>query len=102
MSSFGRGWQFLISASRNHDKAKALAMVPPECKPEFTESVGSTTPAELTQIRATAIFAASAYLTCNKEGITSVSDKGRLGSGCINEKDPYFAKDVSACGVLAD
>src|SRR5262249_32103461 len=102
LSSFGRGWQFLISTSRNHDKAKALAMVSPKCKPEFIENISSTTVAEMAQIRAAAISAAYAYLTCNKEGIESLSEKDRLGSGCLNEKEPFFTKTVNACCVLGN
>ena len=101
-SSFGSGWQFLISTSRNHEKAKALAMASPRCKPEFMENVSGATPEEIAQIRATAISAAYAYLTCNKEGIASLSDKDRLGSGCVNDKEPFFTKTVDACCVLGN
>ena len=43
-----------------------------------------------------------AYLTCNKEGIESLSDKDRLGSGCLNEKEPFFTKTVNACCVVGN
>jgi hypothetical protein len=100
--SFGSGWKFLISTSRNHDKAKALAMVPPKCKAEFSESVGKLSPVELSQARAVAISAGYSYLTCNREGMSAISDKDRLGTGCIDEKEPYFTKVVNACGVFGN
>jgi hypothetical protein len=101
-SSFGKGWQFLFLTSRNHQKAKALAMIAPKCKPEFAESVSRLAPPEAGEIRASAISAGYAYLTCNKESMTSISDKDRLGSGCIDQRRPYFTKSVNACGIFGN
>jgi hypothetical protein len=99
-SGFGQGWQFLFTNSRNHENAKAWAMAGPKCKPEFAESVSRLAPSEADGVRTGAISAGYAYLTCNKESMASISDKSRLGSGCIDQKNPYFAKNVNICGIF--
>jgi hypothetical protein len=101
-SGFGDGWQFLFTNSRNHQNGKALAMAAPKCKPEFTESVSRLAPSEADEVRASAISAGYAYLTCNKESMASMSDKSRLGSGCIDQRNPYFTKNVNACGIFGN
>jgi hypothetical protein len=101
-SGFGEGWQFLFTNSRNQQSAKALAMAAPTCKPEFTESVSRLAPTEADEVRASAISAGYAYLTCNKESMAGISDKSRLGSGCIDQRNPSFAKNVNACGIFGN
>ena len=101
-SGFSKGWQFLFSNSRNYQNAKLLAMAPPKCKPEFAESVSALAPSEAEEVRSSAISAGYAYLTCNKESMAGLSDKMRLGSGCIDQRNPYFAKNVNACGTFGN
>jgi hypothetical protein len=102
LRSFGRGWQFLFATSRNNQKAKALAMPAPKCKPEFAESVTRISPEEEGEVRTRAVASGYAYLTCDKDGMTAISDKDRLGTGCINPRNPYFTKNVKACGIFGN
>jgi hypothetical protein len=77
-------------------------MIPPTCNSNLADTVSSATAAELREIRAIAISTASAYLTCNKEQLAILSDPERLGSGCVNDRDPFFTQTVNACSVLGN
>ncbi len=55
------GWEYLISTSRNHNQAKALALGKPECNPDFAGSVKELERSLLNEIKAVALEATRAY-----------------------------------------
>jgi hypothetical protein len=77
----GGGWQFLITTSRNHNAAKALALNEPECAPDVWSDKRNLPEQEIAAIKETAATASQAYLNGDLPRIRSISDPTRLGSG---------------------
>lgn len=78
LKSLGRGWQFLVSTSRNYRKARALVMDVVTCSPIFSQDINELQNSELESIRSVAVSSAFAYLTCDTETMNRVSDESRL------------------------
>src|SRR5262249_32413956 len=59
------GWEFLISSSRNHDKARLLAMLDPVCSDTIKGHTHGLSSDELLAVKEKAVSAARAYITCD-------------------------------------
>ena len=82
-----RGWVILLRSAANYEAAKALAMQPPVCQPEFSRATHSPKTALLRQAQETATDAARAYLACDLSSLSAVSDGSRLGEKCFLPED---------------
>lgn len=102
LKSLNRGWQFLISSSQNYRKARALVSEMFECAPNLSQGINSLSDFELEDIVDIAKSSAFAYLTCDMENISKVSDRDRLGEGCISKKDSFLVNRVEICAIYGN
>ena len=85
----GRGWEYLIRTSPNHEAARALAMRPPECGP----SAGAALPKGLEEIT---MQSARAYLE-SSPSLKNFEDADRLHTD-VREPKERHVETIKACG----
>ena len=95
------GWEFLVSSSQNHDKAKLLAMRNPVCRDNISSHTHGLSSDELLSVKEKAVSAARAYLTCDAGNIAEISDESRLGTGCRFPPTGEVDK-VNVCDVFGN
>lgn len=99
LRSLGKGWQFLLNTSRNHSKAKALAMNMIDCNPNITANVNNLSEANREEVKSMALSFAHAYLTCNEERMKVMADKEALRTGCAAKGAQLFIGNTKVCGI---
>jgi len=97
-----RGWEFLVSSSRNHDKARLLAMRNPVCIDDISSHKPGLSSDELLSVKEMAVSAARAYLTCDAGSIAELSDGSRLGTGCRFPQKGAEVDKVYVCNVFGN
>ncbi len=86
----GRGWEYVIHTSPNHQAARELALRPPECR---VESEASAFPEGLREF---AVQSASAYLEASP-ALENVEDPDRLHTD-MTESEERRVERTEACG----
>jgi len=89
----GRGWQFLITTSKNHEAAKSLVLQPAECKADWASSVK---PLE-GELKEVVPGIASAYLEGAAAVLQRYDDPARLRVAA-NATEKIRAGMVHPCG----
>jgi hypothetical protein len=90
-----RGWVMLVRSATNYEAAKTLSMQPAVCDSQS----GPVADSALRQAQEKAVFAARAYLGCDKSSLSVVSDESRLGQKCFLPDSDTQVQSVKACRV---
>lgn len=90
----------LVPSAINYERARALAMRPPEC--DARSGVTANSPAlepTLREAREKAVLATRAYLDCDRSTLAAVSDKSRMVQQCFMPQSDAKTESVKACSV---
>jgi hypothetical protein len=93
-----RGWVMLVRSAVNFEAARMLSMQPPVCKPAMRLGATPRHP-DLSQVQETATSAARAYLACDRDNLSLVSDDARLGQKCFLPQSDTKVETIKTCQV---
>lgn len=95
-----RGWVMLVRSAVNYEAARTLSMRPAECDAQFDPAADpSTIEPALRLAQEKAVFAARAYLDCDRSTLAAISDKSRLVQQCFQPLSDTKVESVKACRV---
>lgn len=93
-------WIMLVPSAINYEKARALAMRPPECHPRSGAPANSPSlEPTLRDAREKAVLATRAYLDCDRSTLAAASDKSRMVQQCFKPQSDTKTESVKACSV---
>lgn len=90
-----RGWIMLVQSAVNFEAARALSTPPVECDAQPGRAVEPAL--QLAQEKA--VFAARAYLDCDRSTLAAISDDARMVQQCFMPQSDTKIDSVKACRV---
>ena len=91
-----RGWVMLVRSAVNYEAARTLSMQPGECD----DSPSASPALQLAQEKA--VFAARAYLDCDRSTLAAISDESRLVQQCFMPQSDTRIESVKACRIAGN
>jgi len=90
-----RGWIMLVQSAVNYEAARALSTPPVECDAQPGREVEPA----LRLAQEKAVFAARAYLDCDRSTLAAISDDARMVQQCFMPQSDTKIDSVKACRV---
>jgi hypothetical protein len=93
--SFGRGWQVLISTSKNFDAVRQLALLESQCPSDWVK-IRIPPESDVPKIKEMALISSAAYLEGNISALQEVADDMRLPTTARFEESTTVL-DINVC-----
>ena len=92
----------LVRSAVNYEGAVALSMQPAECEASGRAAHSPAIEPELRLAQEKAVFAARAYLDCDRSTLAAISDESRLVQQCFLPQSETKIESVKACQVTGN